>query len=185
MILIENVLIDDAIAKSNFSCELNGCKGACCTFPGEYGAPLKQEEIELINQSKNAAREYLSEKSKKVLDTEGFAKEIDGELFTVCIEKKDCVFVYYEGQIAKCALEKAYYDGKTKWKKPLSCHLFPIRVGNFAGKYLYYEKIKECNPGVANGNAQNIKLYKYLKEPLTRAYGASWYKKLEDKLEKE
>lgn len=180
MILIDKILVDTEVANANFSCDLKQCKGACCTFPGEYGAPLQEDELWQIENSVEAAKEYLSERSLKILETEGFSTKMEGDLYTNCIDKKDCVFVFYdENEVAKCALEKAYYDGKTKFKKPLSCHLFPIRVGSFGGKYLYYEKIKECSPGVAKGNAEGVKMVEALKEPLTRAFGKNFYDKLD------
>lgn len=182
MYQIDNILIDEEIAGAKFSCDLQKCKGACCTFPGEYGAPLLDNEIELMKEAYPAAKEYLSPRSIKIIESEGFYEGKTGDLSTKCIDKKDCVFVYYtEEKIAKCAIEKAYFDGKTEFRKPISCHLFPIRVGNFGGPYLYYEKFIECRPGVKSGKENNIELYQSLKESLTRAYGAEWYEKL-DKL---
>lgn len=176
--LIENVLLDEEIATARFSCDLAKCKGACCTFPGDFGAPLYEEEISEMSNCLSAASVYLSDLSKKIIAEKGFYEITNGSLTTVCIDRKDCVFVYYDGNVAKCSLERAYFDRATNFRKPLSCHLFPLREGNFNGKYLYYEKISECKPGIKKGMNDRISLVTALKEPLTRAYGENWYNKL-------
>lgn len=178
MIPVENILLDDAIATTHFMCDLTKCKGACCTFPGDYGAPLLDEEIAKMDECKEAATKYMSARSKFVLDQEGFYEGEPGKYTTVCINRRDCVFVYYEGDIALCALEKAYLEGETSWRKPISCHLFPIRVGNYGGEYLYYEEIDECCDALEKGKRDNISMVAGLKEPLIRAYGETWYNNL-------
>lgn len=171
MYQFDNLLIDDNIVSTYFACNLKKCKGACCTFPGEYGAPLLDEEIAVIESCLEEAKKHLSRRSIKVLERDSFYSGKPGKYTTVCIDKRDCVFVYYEGDIALCALEKAYNEGKTRFKKPLSCHLFPIRVGNFGGKYMYYEKIDECTPALENGKINKISMINFLTEPLERFLG--------------
>lgn len=175
MLQIEDILVDEEILKTQFACDLNKCKGACCTFPGDFGAPVHDEEVGLIEDCLPAAREYLAKRPLKVLEQEGFVEGLPGSYTTVCIDREDCVFVYYEGDIALCALEKAYMDGKTKFRKPISCHLFPIRVRKFGGDYLHYQKIEECKPALKTGRKKGIFLYNTLKEALIRAYGEDWY----------
>lgn len=175
MILIDNVLVDERIGTTDFDCDLSKCKGACCTFPGEYGAPVLDEEIPAIKESLAFALEYLSETSKNIIEKIGFVVGEPDNMTTVCIDKRDCVFVFYEGDIAFCALEKAFREGKTSFKKPISCHLFPIRVGTFGGKSLYYEKIPQCDPAIANGRLKGLKIYTSVKEALIRAFGEKWY----------
>jgi hypothetical protein len=175
MILIDKILVDDKIGITHFDCDLKKCKGACCTFPGEYGAPVLDEEIELIKESLSAAMEYLSEKSISIIENEGFIQGDDGHYTTMCINKRDCVFVYYEDDIALCALERAYRDNKTTFKKPVSCHLFPIRVGDYNGTYLYYERIPECSPALVNGLKKNVHIYESVKEAIIRTFGEKWY----------
>lgn len=175
MYQIDNILIDKEIVKSKFSCDLIQCKGACCTYPGEYGAPVLDHEVELIEKSKEAAKKYLSEKSINILETVGSVDGDSGDFTTVVIDKKDCVFVYYDGDVAKCSIEKAYFNGETDFRKPISCHLFPIRVGDFGGKYLYYEKIKECKPALDKGKTQNLSMVSQLKDSITRAFGEDFY----------
>lgn len=179
MILIEEIGVDKSIVQNNFLCDLNKCKGACCTFEGEYGAPVLDEEVEAIRLSYPAAKKYLSERSIRVIEESGFVEGDAGNQTTVCIDRKDCVFVYYDGDIAKCALEKAYHEGENDFRKPISCHLFPVRIGNYGGIYMYYEQIKECKPAIQLGIKTNTKLYKMLEEPLIRAFGDEWFNKLE------
>ncbi|MBX3042350.1 MAG: DUF3109 family protein [Candidatus Kapabacteria bacterium] len=175
MILINDVLVDEKIGKTHFSCDLSKCKGACCTFPGEFGAPLLEEEIELLKESLPSAMQYLSEKSIAIIENDGFITKVGKSYYTNCIEKKDCVFVYYDGDIAFCSLEKAFIEGKTKFQKPVSCHLFPIRVAYFGGKYIYYENIEECSPALDNGKAKNVRIFESVKDALIRSYGADWF----------
>lgn len=182
MILIDNVLVDERIGTTDFECDLSKCKGACCTFPGEYGAPVLDEEIPAIKESLAFALEYLSEKSKNIIEKIGFVVGEPDNMTTVCIDKRDCVFVFYEGDIAFCALEKAFREGKTSFQKPISCHLFPIRVGTFGGKSLYYEKIPQCDPAIANGRRKGLKIYTSVKEALIRAFGEKWYNNYTSKL---
>lgn len=183
MILIQNVLVEEEIASTNFSCDLEKCKGACCTFPGEFGAPVLDEEVGAIENCMDAAKEYLSDRSKKYIEKHGFVKGDKGSYNTVCINNRDCVFVYYEGDIALCALEKAYRDGKTDFIKPVSCHLFPVRMGDFGGTSIYYEKIKECNPALEKGKTEGVHIHDSIKTALIRSFGEEWFKEYLEKIE--
>ncbi len=178
MYSIDNLLLDEEIVHTNFTCDLEKCKGACCTFPGENGAPLLDDEIEIISKAAKEAKKYLSKKSLEVLESKGFYDGRAGRYTTVCINKRDCVFVYYDGDIAKCALEKAYFAGESEFRKPLSCHLFPVRLGNLGGKYLYYEKIDECRPGVKLGKSIDMPMLRFLDDSLIRLLGLEGYQKL-------
>lgn len=182
MILINDVLVEEEIASTHFSCDLKKCKGACCTFPGEFGAPVADHEVELIEQSLDAAKGYLSERSIKYIEEHGYVKGDKGSYNTVCIEDKDCVFVYWEDDIAFCALEKAYREGESDFMKPLSCHLFPVRVGKFGGESLYYEKISECKPALKKGKKENLKIHDTVKAALIRAYGEEWFEEYLEKI---
>ncbi len=177
-ISIDNVLIRTEIADTPFACDLKKCKGACCTFESDYGAPLKKEEISKINGIIDTVKEYLSEEHISEIESGGFYEEKDGELVTRSVDGKACVFVVHENGVAKCAIEKAYYAGKTDFKKPISCHLFPIRVADFGGDILRYEKISECAPAVENGRKENKTIAEFCEESLSRLYGKQWYLKL-------
>lgn len=178
MFLIDNILVDENIVSTPFLCELSVCKGACCTVKGGQGAPLLDEEIVLLENSIKPASKYLSERSKAEIAKHGSWEGAPGEYTTLCIEDADCVFVYYEGDVAKCAIEKAYFEGRNEFRKPISCHLFPIRITDFHGDYLYYDKFDECAPALAHGTREKVHIPETVKEALIRAYGEEWYNKL-------
>lgn len=175
---LENYNIDNRILNVHFACDLGKCKGACCTFYGIDGAPLQKDELEEIAKNLDAAKEYLSQTSIKYIDNYGFAKiGVSGDLTTQCINYRDCVFVYYDGDIAKCALERAYFDGKSSFRKPISCHLFPIRENDID---IHYEEIIECKPGQEKGQRENIHLIDFLAEPIEKKFGKEFYSKLKN-----
>lgn len=178
MFEIDDIVVDEEIINTYFSCDLLKCKGACCTFQGRFGAPVYEEEIPIIENHLDIIFEYLPERSKKIIEAEGFVEKSDGSFTTVCINHRDCVFVYYDDGIALCAIERAYFEGKIDFRKPVTCQLFPVRAGNFGGKYIYYEKIKECNPGIKKGQKERVRLISSLKEGLTRSFGVKWYDNL-------
>ena len=183
MLYIRNIIIEEDIVSSYFECNLQKCKGACCTFPGEFGAPLANEEIYAIEGSLPQAMKYLNEKSRQYIEEYGWFEGKSNDITTRCIDKKDCVFVYYEGKIAKCAIEKAYFNKETDFRKPLSCHLFPIRVSNGKDKRLYYMQIDECKHARKKGSENNIRLAEFLAEALQRAYGTLFYQELKEYIE--
>jgi len=183
MYYVDGILIDGKIANTNFNCDLEKCKGACCTFPGERGAPLKDEELHLIQDSYDAAKQYLSEDSRKYIEEHGWWQGSKGDYTTNCINNKDCVFVYYEGEIAFCSIEKAYRKGECDFIKPVSCHLFPIRVRKNGNTSLVYEKIPECNPALSKGQVTNMKIYQLAKDGLVRSFGGEWLNNFEKAIE--
>ena len=174
MILIDDILIDEAILSSEFCCDLGTCKGACCTFPGEQGAPLVESEVQKMIDAVEPSAKYLSKRSLDYIGKYGVYQGEKGNRTTMCINGRDCVFVYWEGDIAKCAIERAYFAKEYEFRKPISCHLFPIRESFFSGKYLYYQKIDECSSGVRFGTRNKISLLTTLSEALERAYGKDW-----------
>lgn len=101
-----------------------------------------------------------------------------GDRSVACIDDADCVFVYYENSVAKCAIEKAYHNGESDFRKPLSCHLFPIRIADFGGPYLHYEQIEECEPGRELGARLGIPMVESLKDSLVRAFGEKAYARM-------
>ena len=175
MYLVDNILIDPEIAETRFACDLPDCKGGCCTFPGDWGAPIKDSEVEILKQCVPAVTKYLSEKSVETIEKCGVVQGVQGDYSTTCIEHKDCVFVYYEGDIAKCSIEKAFLNGETIFRKPISCHLFPIRVEDKAMPYLYFSYFEECKPALVKGKEENIFLLTSVQEALCRSYGELWY----------
>lgn len=181
IIAINDVLVREEVLNTPFACDLKKCKGACCTLDSEFGAPVTEEEIEQINQILPIVKEYITEEHKNEIEQNGFFEKKYDELLLRSVNNKACVFVYYEGDIAKCSIEKAYFDGKVKFRKPISCHLFPIRVAKFGGDILRYEKFGECNPALENGKKLNITIAEFCKDSLIRLYGEKWYSQLKEK----
>ena len=175
LISIQDVQVNTEIAETPFVCDLIKCKGACCTLESSYGAPLKKEEIGKIDGILNEVLSYLPEISREEIDENGYYEEKDGELYIRSIDNKECVFVHFQNGIAKCSIEKAFNEGKTNFKKPISCHLFPIRNSNFGGDVLRYEKIDECEPALEKGASENVTIAEFCEEPLQRNYGKQWY----------
>lgn len=179
MFTILETIVDDALANTHFACDLGACAGACCTMPGGRGAPLLDSEVEEIEEATPAALRYLSERNRTELELNGGVEGRPGDYSTPCIDNRDCLFVYYEGEVAKCAIERAYFNGETTFRKPISCHLFPIRIHDlFDSTFLHYEKISQCRPALTRGRADGVKLYIFLKEALVRAFGEEFYDEL-------
>ena len=181
LVNIEDVLVNKEILETKFTCDLDKCKGACCTMESDYGAPLLEEEIEKINSVLPLVKKYLSDRQIKAIETNGFNFELDGELMVSAIDNQDCIFTYYHGDIAKCAIEKAYYDEDTNFIKPISCHLFPIRINQFGGDILKYEVYDECSPATSLGKITGIPISEFCEGGLKRKYGNDWHNKLVSK----
>jgi hypothetical protein len=181
MIEIGKAIVSLDVLESKFCCDLDQCKGACCV-DGDSGAPLTPEEAASIEGLYPLFEEYLSEENKKEITIQGFSLiDSDGDLVTPIIGKNECVFTFVdEAGITKCAIEKAFFEKHTSFRKPVSCHLFPIRITEYKRfDGVNYEKLKICKPGRACGKANSLPLWQYLKEPLVRKYGEEWYKELE------
>ena len=184
MLLHENVLISFDVLQKEFVCNLTACKGACCV-DGDYGAPLEAQELAVIEKELPAIKPYLNQESIDLLDSKGFhEKDGEGELATTCLPKGECVFVIQEDGIYKCGIEKAHEDGKTDFKKPISCHLYPIRISD-VGEYkaLNYHKWKICDPACKLGAELEVPIYLFVQEPLERRFGKEWYEELLDIVE--
>lgn len=174
MILLNDIALDDRILTQPFACDLKKCKGACCTLAGGSGAPLREAEIAHVEAAKEAASEYLTSSSRDYIAKNGWLTGEYGNRMVGCIDDAQCVFVFFEDEVARCALERAYFDQKTEFRKPISCHLFPIRVADFGGPYLYYEEFSECIPALANGKALDLKVKDISRDALIREYGEEW-----------
>lgn len=176
MFEVENVLVSDEIVETRFACNLAACKGACCV-QGASGAPLEPDEREILEEMYPKVKKYLSRKAIATIEKDGVWEEAAKNHFvTTCVDDEECVFVTYDGPVAKCSLQKAYFKKEIDFPKPISCHLFPVRVSNHGGgDVLNYEEISICTPAVANGNRQGVALADFLQDPLTRKYGSAWY----------
>ncbi len=182
LISVGNVLIRNEVLSTRFACDLKKCKGACCTIESNFGAPVDENEIIEIQKILDTVIEYLDDENIEVIMENGFYEKKYNEFFLRSVDNKQCVFVYFDNGIAKCAIEKAFFDNKINFRKPISCHLFPIRISKFGGDILQYEKFKECDPALENGKIQDITIGEFCKESLIRLYGEKWYSQLVEKL---
>ena len=185
MLKVGEVLVSDDIRDREFVCNLEKCKGACCV-EGDSGAPLEESERQILEDIYPAVKPYLTPKGIKAIEKQGkHVIDEDGDRCTPVIDGKECAYAVYDKKgILKCGIEQAYLDGKIPWKKPISCHLYPIRVTtkkNFEA--LNYHKWHICSPACALGKELRVPVYKFLKEPLTRKYGPEWYSELEKAIE--
>lgn len=180
MIQIDDAIVALDIIEENFLCDLSTCKGECC-IEGESGAPLENEEVEIIEKIVPLIWNDLSPKAQQIIETQGVAyKDRDGDMVTSIVNGKDCVFTYYDEKgICKCAIEKAYKEGKTDFYKPISCHLYPIRLEKYREfTAVNYHRWRVCKMAVLLGDKEGLKVYQFLKEPLIRKFGDAWYKEL-------
>jgi Fe-S-cluster containining protein len=183
MIIVGQTLVSEELLEECFVCDLNACKGACC-IEGESGAPLEQDELLLLEDSLEAVRPYMRPEGIAVIDEQGpYTVDDDGDFVSSLVGKHGaCAFVTFDEKgIAKCALEQAYNDGKTSWKKPISCHLYPVRLAKLK-EYtaVNYHRWQVCEPACACGKSLKVPVYKFLKDPLTRRFGLDWYRELEE-----
>lgn len=182
MILIGEAVIEDDVVRSEFCCDLEVCKGACCCIEGGRGAPLEDDEILEAEKAFPAARGYLPVHHLERIEHTGLWQGSPGDYVTPCLGDRECVFVYYDGGIARCSFERAHLEGLTDWRKPLSCHLFPIRIRGWGKDHVRYDQIHECEGGRRRGSREQVLLVDFLKGPLIRTYGVDWYRQLVSRL---
>jgi hypothetical protein len=180
MIEIGKTLISTELLEEHFVCDLNKCKGECC-IAGDYGAPLDKSELKEIDKYYPIVKPLLQKKGIKSIEEQGlYVKDDEGEWGTPLInENEECAYTIFEDGIAKCAFEKAYYDGQIPWKKPISCHLYPVRIKKLKNyDALNYDRWDVCAPACKLGKSLKVPVYQFLKESLTRKYGEEWYNEL-------
>jgi len=184
MIIIDNTSISDDLYLVRFCCNLIRCQGACCVA-GDAGAPLEEEEISVIEDELEHIKPYMTERGIKTVEEHGvFDYDIHGKFVTPLVNDGECAFTNFSEGIAYCAIEKGFFKGKTKFRKPVSCHLYPVRITNYE-KFdaVNYQKWNICKPALKLGNREGIPLYKFLKEALVRKYGIDWYSQLESEID--
>jgi hypothetical protein len=180
MITIGNTNISDDIADQFFVCELSKCKGACCV-EGDLGAPLEEEELAVMAEIYEQVKPYLSKAGVEAIEEQGYyIKDWEGDYSTPTIKDKECAYAIYDkAGILKCGIEQAYLDGKIAYQKPISCHLYPIRITKYEHfDAVNYDRWSICKAACHNGKELGVPLYKFLEGPLTRKYGKEWYAKL-------
>lgn len=181
MIVLQNTVISDDVRDQFFVCNLEKCKGACCV-EGDLGAPLEEEELAVLQESYEQIKPYMTGAGKHAVEEQGlYIKDWEGDYSTPTINNRECAYaIYDENKKLKCAIEQAYNDGKISWKKPISCHLYPIRVTKYDNfEALNYDRWGICSAACSFGQDLGVRVYQFLKEPLIRKYGESWYKELE------
>ncbi len=186
MIQIEDKLISEEIFSEEFVCNLSKCKGICCV-EGDAGAPLDKEEAQILENIYDKIKPYLTPEGIEAIEKQG-KWEIDpndGEYVTPLINNAECAYVTYDERgYTKCAIEKAYEDGVIDWQKPISCHLYPIRVTEYSSfTALNYHEWEVCSDACTLGKELQVPVYKFLKTPLIRKYGESFYSELSDAAE--
>lgn len=182
MVEVEGVLVSEELIKEEFVCNLSACKGACC-IEGDSGAPLEEHELSVLQDIYSKVKPYMTAKGIEAVEEQGtHVVDDDGDLTTPCVDKnKECAYVTWENGITKCAIEKAYEEGAIDWQKPISCHLYPIRITSYPEfDVLNYDRWHICHAACAFGKKLNVPVYSFLKTPLIRKYGEEWYKALEE-----
>jgi hypothetical protein len=182
LIAIDNILIGDEVVESQFVCDLHQCKGGCCE-DGDAGAPLTEEEVTIINEVYEKVKPYITAEGIATIEQKGkYEYNVAFGWVTPTIEGKMCVYGFRdENGIIKCGFEQAYRDKKIEWKKPISCHLYPIKIKRTGEHDLvnYEPREKLCNPGCVLGEQLKVPTYVFLKEALIRKYGETFYHTLE------
>ena len=181
LVEIQDKIVSTQIFERQFVCDLTACKGACC-IEGNGGAPVTKEEVDIMEANLDKILPYMRPEGIEAVEAQGVVYEDeDFEPATTLVKGKECAFVYFDHtNTAKCAIEKAHREGQIDFIKPISCHLYPIRTKKF-DQYtaLNYEKWDICEPACACGEQLDVPVYKFLKEPLIRAFGQDFYKELE------
>jgi len=181
MIQIDDTLVSFDLVERCFICDLSQCKGACCV-EGDAGAPLEQRELPILQKLVPVVWDDLSPEARKVIKKQGVAYiDEGGDTVTSLVNEKDCVFTCYDSDgICKCAIEKAYREGKTDFYKPISCHLYPVRIRRYETfSAVNLDRWSICKAAEILGKKEGLPAYKFLKEPLIRKFGKEWYDYLE------
>ncbi|MEM6299037.1 MAG: DUF3109 family protein [Bacteroidota bacterium] len=189
MYIVENQHLSDDIAERFFVCDLLRCKGTCCQ-EGDLGAPLEKDEMELLEKEYAAIKPYITKAGQRAIEDQGvFILDEEGDFSTPLIEanENECAYAIQDktGKWS-CGIEKAYLDGKTSFRKPISCHLYPIRITHYPDinmDAINYDQWDICSPACDNGKSLGVPVYKFLKEPLIRKYGEAWYAELVQQIE--
>lgn len=182
MIEIDDKIVSLELFKEHFLCDITKCKGECC-IEGDAGAPLDIEEVDLLEQEWENYKDYMTPEGRQAVEQNGVMTiDTDGDYTTTLVGGSECAFTYREGGITLCAIEKAWLEGKTSFRKPISCHLYPIRVLRFkSGGYgLNYHRWSICRSACENGAKHKVPVYKALRGAIERAFGEEFYKQMEE-----
>ena len=181
MFQIDNTLVSEEIITKDFVCNLNACKGSCC-LEVEAGAPLEKEETVYLEKNYKSIAPFLNVKGRKAIEKEGkFVDVGKGEFETPLVEGRECAYVVFGSNgITQCGIENAYRAKRIDWKKPISCHLYPVRVKEYSEfKAVNYHQWHICDSACSLGDSLKIPIYQFVKEALIRKFGNQWYSELE------
>lgn len=182
MIQIDNVILSLNVFEKQFCCDLSKCRGECCV-DGESGAPVDDSEIAEMEREYERWKPYMTPEGIAAVEAQAVVvKDVEGEWTTPLVDGCECAYTYEENGITLCAIEKAFAEGKTTFRKPVSCHLYPIRVKNFSGGLVgvNYDRWEICAPARILGSKLGLPVYKFLKEPMVRKFGEEFYRKVEE-----
>lgn len=183
MISIGDALVSEDILEKEFVCDLSKCKGACCV-EGDAGAPLEKDEVGILEEIFEDVKPYLRPEGVKAIEEQGTSviDPSDGEYVTPLVNGAECAYVIFDDKgITKCGIEKAWEEGKVQWRKPVSCHLYPIRIDRYSSyDAVNYHKWQICSPACDLGAQLKVPVYKFTKDALIRKYGPAWYSDLEE-----
>ena len=181
MIEIEDKIVSADLLRECFACDLGACRGICCV-EGNAGAPLEMDEVDVLEEEWENYRPYMTPEGIEAVERQGFmVVDPDGDYTTPLVDDAECAFSCEENGITYCAIERAWKEGKTSFRKPISCHLYPIRLASFSNGSigLNYHRWEVCRPACECGKRLGIPVYRALKEPIVRRFGEEFYAALE------
>ena len=185
MIQIDDKLISEDLFSEEFVCNLAKCKGICCV-EGDAGAPLDEDETKILDEIYPKIKPYLRPEGIQAIEEQGtYTLDFEGDLVTPLVNNAECAYVIFDEKgYTKCAIEKAYEDGVIDWQKPISCHLYPIRITEYSNfSAINYHEWDICSDACTLGKELGIKVYQFLKKPLIRKYGEEFYQTLSEAAE--
>ena len=185
MIQIDDKLISEDLFSEEFVCNLAKCKGICCV-EGDAGAPLEEDETKILDEIYPKIKPYLRPEGIQAIEEQGtYTLDFEGDLVTPLVNNTECAYVIFDEKgYTKCAIEKAYEDGVIDWQKPISCHLYPIRITEYSNfSAINYHEWDICSDACTLGKELGVKVYQFLKKPLIRKYGEEFYQTLSEAAE--
>jgi hypothetical protein len=185
MIQIDDKLISEDLFSEEFVCNLAKCKGICCV-EGDAGAPLEEDETKILDEIYPKIKPYLRPEGIQAIEEQGtYTLDFEGDLVTPLVNNAECAYVIFDEKgYTKCAIEKAYEDGVIDWQKPISCHLYPIRITEYSNfSAINYHEWDICSDACTLGKELGVKVYQFLKKPLIRKYGEEFYQTLSEAAE--
>lgn len=183
MIRVRDVILSEDIATAKFACNISRCKGACCVI-GDAGAPVHKNEIPALRKAFNLLKDELDPKAVETAETQGVVSGNTEKGYEInCVDTGECIFVQRDQNgAAVCAIQNAFFSGRFNWEKPISCHLYPVRLKSISGMdYANFEYIPDlCSAGCRRGEDEGIYLSDFLEKALVRRYGQTWYEEFKD-----